>query len=78
LNQLQDPEALKENGFAIKNDVCFNQVLVSLGDSDLTEKTLKFIQESNECWCGGAKWEGEAVICSILAVTNKNKPTKER
>lgn len=54
--------ALRENGFAIKNDVCFNQVLVSLGDPDLTNKTLKLIQDSKECWCGGATWDGEAVI----------------
>ena len=54
--------ALEQNGFTIKNDVCFNQVLASLGNSDLTEKTLKLIQESKECWCGGAKWEDEAVI----------------
>ncbi len=55
-------KALEENGFAIRNDVCFNQVLVSLGNSDLTKKALQLIQESKECWCGGTKWEGEAVI----------------
>ena len=55
-------KALEQSGFEIKNDVCFNQVLASLGNPDLTEKTLKLIQESNECWCGGAKWENEAVI----------------
>ena len=55
-------KALEEIGFTIKNEVCFNQVLASLGKSDLTEKTLKHIQESKECWCGGAKWEDETVI----------------
>lgn len=55
-------KSLEQNGFIIKNDVCFNQVLASLGNSDLTEKTLKLIQDSKECWCGGAKWENEPVI----------------
>ncbi|MFZ5965664.1 MAG: pyridoxal phosphate-dependent decarboxylase family protein [Bacillota bacterium] len=53
---------LDQNGFTIKNEVCFNQVLVSLDNSDLTEKVLKLIQESKECWCGGAKWENASVI----------------
>jgi glutamate/tyrosine decarboxylase-like PLP-dependent enzyme len=55
-------KALKQNGYLIKNDVCFNQVLASLGDSDLTKDALKRIQNSRECWCGGAKWKGEPVI----------------
>lgn len=55
-------KALEQNGYKIKNDICFNQVLASLGESHLTEKALKLIQDSRECWCGGAKWENEAVI----------------
>ena len=55
-------KALEQNGFIVKNDVCFNQVLASLGNSNLTEKALKLIQASNECWCGGAKWNNESVI----------------
>lgn len=54
--------ALAENGFIIHNDVCFNQVLASLASSELTEKALKIIQDSGECWCGGAKWKNESVI----------------
>lgn len=53
---------LEQNGFTIKNNVSFNQVLSSLDNSILTEKTLKFIQDSRECWCGGAKWQNESVI----------------
>jgi len=54
--------ALRDKGFQIKNDVCFNQILLSLGDSDSTEKALKLVQDSGECWCGGSKWEGQSVI----------------
>lgn len=53
---------LEQNGFLIHNDVVYNQVLTSFGNSDLTEKLLKHIQDSRECWCGGAKWKNESVI----------------
>jgi glutamate/tyrosine decarboxylase-like PLP-dependent enzyme len=55
-------KSLEQNGFTIKNNVCFNQVLASLGSSNTTEKALSFIQNSGECWCGGAKWGNESVI----------------
>ena len=54
--------ALEKNGFLIKNEVCFNQILVSLGNSKTTEMVLQHIQNSQECWCGGAKWKNESVI----------------
>lgn len=53
---------LQENGFRIKNEVFFNQVMTSLDHSEQTEKILALIQNSGECWCGGAKWHNESVI----------------
>ncbi len=53
---------LKQNGFEIKNDVCFNQVLVFFSSSHKTELILKKIQDSEECWCGGAKWQNQSVL----------------
>jgi glutamate/tyrosine decarboxylase-like PLP-dependent enzyme len=53
---------LKDNGFEILNDVVFNQVLVACGDDELTERTITNIQDSGECWVGGAKWHGKTVI----------------
>ena len=55
-------EALSAEGFAIRNEVCFNQVLASPGDGPLTEKTLQGIQSGGVCWCGGSRWKGEPVI----------------
>ncbi|MFA0889547.1 MAG: aspartate aminotransferase family protein [Synergistales bacterium] len=55
-------DKLREAGFEILNDVCFNQVLVSCGDQGLTKKTLGYIQETGECWCGGAEWNQRPVI----------------
>jgi glutamate/tyrosine decarboxylase-like PLP-dependent enzyme len=53
---------LKENGFEILNDIVYNQVLVSCGNDEITEMTIKYIQESRVCWVGGAKWGGKSVI----------------
>jgi glutamate/tyrosine decarboxylase-like PLP-dependent enzyme len=59
---VQFSRELSENGFEILNDVVFNQVLVSCGEDELTERTMKHIQEFRECWVGGAKWDGKSVI----------------
>lgn len=53
---------LREEGFQILNEVCFNQALVSCGNPDLTQKTLEKVQQSGECWCGPGQWKGEMVI----------------
>lgn len=53
---------LDSQGFCILNDVVFNQVLVACDTPELTQATLKNIQASGECWCGGSQWKGEPVI----------------
>lgn len=52
----------KAEGFSILNDVVFNQVLVACETPEKTTLTLKNIQQSGECWCGGAKWHNTPVI----------------
>lgn len=59
---LQFSRKLSANGFNILNDVVFNQILVSCDTPEKTESTLENIQNSGECWCGGATWKGEPVI----------------
>jgi glutamate/tyrosine decarboxylase-like PLP-dependent enzyme len=59
---VQFSEELQENGFEILNDVVFNQVLVSCGEDELTERTIHHIQEDRVCWVGGSKWFGRSVI----------------
>lgn len=53
---------LEARGFRVPNEVVFNQVLVACENAELTRATLRRIQESGECWCGGSEWEGEPVI----------------
>lgn len=55
-------DGLRQAGFSVLNEVCFNQVLVSSGDPQQTKELLKLIQTSGECWCGGANWHGDDVI----------------
>lgn len=54
--------ALRARGFRVLNDVVFNQVLVACEHPELTRATLRRVQESGECWCGGSSWAGEPVI----------------
>jgi glutamate/tyrosine decarboxylase-like PLP-dependent enzyme len=54
--------ALPQHGFRVLNDVVFNQVMVVCESPDITTATLKNIQASGECWCGGSQWQGEPVI----------------
>ncbi|MDQ7092078.1 pyridoxal-dependent decarboxylase [Desulfosporosinus sp. PR] len=55
-------ERLAAKGFSVVNDVVFNQVLVKCETAELTNATLRNIQASGNCWCGGAQWQGEPVI----------------
>jgi glutamate/tyrosine decarboxylase-like PLP-dependent enzyme len=59
---VQFAKELKEKGFDIKNDVVFNQVLVACETEEITNNTITNIQESLECWVGGAVWKNESVI----------------
>lgn len=49
-------------GINILNEVKINQVLVSFGDSERTEKIIKAIQEDGTCYCSGTKWKGRSAM----------------
>ena len=59
---VQISDELKADGFHILNDVVFNQVLVTYKNDEITNQIIQNIQNSGECWVGGAKWKGKAVI----------------
>jgi glutamate/tyrosine decarboxylase-like PLP-dependent enzyme len=55
-------ERLKAAGYAILNEVVLNQVLVSFGDSDVTDRIIRRVQEDGTCWCGGTEWQGKRAM----------------
>lgn len=50
------------DGFAIVNDVVFNQVLVACETDDITLSVMQEVQEERVCWVGGSTWRGRRVI----------------
>ncbi|MGD9406713.1 MAG: pyridoxal-dependent decarboxylase [Gammaproteobacteria bacterium] len=55
-------QGLAGAGYEILNDVVLNQVLVSFGDDERTQKTIGKIQREGTCWCGGTRWQGKAAM----------------
>jgi len=55
-------EGLSEAGHQVLNEAVLNQVLVSFGDEYTTNRVISRIQEDGTCWCGGAVWQGQAVM----------------
>lgn len=53
---------LEKAGFEILNEVTLNQVLVSFGDAELTNRIIKKIQDDGTCWCGGTVWKGKTAM----------------
>ena len=52
-------EGLKAAGHSVLNEVVLNQVLVSFGEPDVTDRIIRRVQEEGTCWCGGTQWQGE-------------------
>ena len=50
-------EELGKAGYQILNEVVLNQVLVSFGDSETTNRVIAAIQAEGTCWCGGTTWQ---------------------
>lgn len=53
---------LSEGGYEILNDVVLNQVLVSFGSDEATQRVISAVQADGTCWCGGTKWRGRAAM----------------
>ena len=53
---------LEEEGFQVENEVVYNQVLITNGSDEKIKALVKAIQESGELWCGGASFNGKAVL----------------
>ena len=55
-------QGLQAAGYEILNDVVLNQVLVSFGDAEKTQRVIQAIQQEGTCWCGSTVWQGRAAM----------------
>jgi len=55
-------ELLSEGGCEILNEVVLNQVLVSFGSDEATQRVVGSVQSDGTCWCGATKWHGRAAM----------------
>ncbi|NED95378.1 aspartate aminotransferase family protein [Phytoactinopolyspora alkaliphila] len=53
---------LASGGVEIVNDVVLNQVLVSVGDDEFTDRVVGAVQQEGTCWLGGTTWRGRRLI----------------
>jgi glutamate/tyrosine decarboxylase-like PLP-dependent enzyme len=55
-------DGLRAARYEVLNDVVLNQVLVSFGDDETTERVVAGIQEDGACWCGPTTWQGRRAM----------------
>jgi glutamate/tyrosine decarboxylase-like PLP-dependent enzyme len=51
-------EQLEKGGCEIGNEVVLNQVLVSFGSDEETDRVIAAVQDGGVCWMGGTTWRG--------------------
>lgn len=61
------------DGVEVVNDVVLNQVLLRVGDADLTDRVERLLQQEGTCWLGATTWRGER----LLRVSVSNWSTTE-
>jgi glutamate/tyrosine decarboxylase-like PLP-dependent enzyme len=66
-------ERLSDGGAEIVNDVVLNQVLVSFGDDDRTDRVVAAVQRDGTCWMGGTTWRG----AHLMRISVSNWTTTE-
>jgi glutamate/tyrosine decarboxylase-like PLP-dependent enzyme len=49
-------------GVEVVNDVVLNQVLVRVGDEELTKRVERRVQEEGTLWLGGTTWRDERLL----------------
>ncbi len=55
-------EGLQAAGFEVLNEVVLNQVLVSFGSADITNRVISELQAEGTCYCGGTVWQGRTAM----------------
>jgi glutamate/tyrosine decarboxylase-like PLP-dependent enzyme len=55
-------DALASAGYEVLNEVQLNQVLVSFGTPEETQRVIAAVQEDGTCWCGGTVWQDRTAM----------------
>jgi glutamate/tyrosine decarboxylase-like PLP-dependent enzyme len=55
-------DGLHGMGFSVLNDVVLNQVLVSFGDAERTNRMIAALQEEGTFWAGATVWQGQTAM----------------
>ena len=55
-------QGLSRAGFEILNDVVLNQVLVSFGSDEKTQRVIAGVQEEGTMWASGTHWHGRQAL----------------
>ena len=55
-------EGFAAAGYEVLNDIVLNQVLVSFGEPEKTNRIISAIQADGTCWCGGTVWQGKTAM----------------
>jgi glutamate/tyrosine decarboxylase-like PLP-dependent enzyme len=55
-------ERLRQAGFEVLNEVVLNQVLVSFGGAEETQRVIADVQNEGTCWCGSTQWHGRTAM----------------
>jgi len=55
-------EQMTRAGYPPLNDVRLNQVLISFGSAERTQRIIAAVQRQGTCWCGGTVWQGKTAM----------------
>jgi threonine aldolase len=55
-------QLLAAAGCEVLNEVVLNQVLVSFGQPEETERVIAAVQTDGTCWVGGTVWQGRTAM----------------
>lgn len=53
---------LTDAGYEILNEIETNQILVSFGTDEDTNRVIQTVQSEGTCWCSGTKWKGRVAM----------------
>ena len=55
-------QGLRDAGFEVLNKIELNQVLVSFGPDQMTDRVIAALQAEGTCWCGRTVWHGRSAM----------------